>query len=558
MTTVIKNAKIYTSRDDCPNADCIVFSGKNILFVGKESEAELSKYKDAEVCDAGGRMILPGIIDSHIHPGWVTKSLWHIRLPWTEDVNELLTFVKKFGEEHPKSEYPFIYFEYYPTSMFDEKGPTKELLDTAINDRPVLCQDFGEHLCWVNSKMLELLGVNKDTPDPGPLETFVRDEHGEPTGWIREMAWMKFAENMFKTLDWLPPEELNAGTLEGFFDFLHESGITAISDGFIESDDQIKGIYELDKAGKLNVYYDGMVRFWNYEDLPEKIAKLREYQESYTTEHIKINTMKLFLDGTNESGNSASLHEHINDPGNYGEIMMEREELTKCFLLCNEKGLDLHIHVVGDRGFRVACDAVEAAKAEASADGIPWVCEPILAHCEVIDPSDMSRPAELGITINWSCHWSGGYFGEEAMNYYTEEKWRRMYQFNPIIDCGALVTFSSDVVTGYELHRAYPFFGMQVANTRVDPEFPLDLKKYPGSMRPPASARLSLPILLKGYTINGARQLHWQDRMGSLEAGKVANFVIADRDIFDTDASEVKDIGVDAVVFDGKVIKGEI
>ena len=133
-----------------------------------------------------------------------------------------------------------------------------------------------------------------------------------------------------------------------------------------------------------------------------------------------------------------------------------------------------------------------------------------------------------------------------------------MYQFNPIIDCGALVTFSSDVVTGYELHRAYPFFGMQVANTRVDPEFSLDLKKYPGSMRPPASARLSLPILLKGYTINGARQLHWQDRMGSLEAGKVANFVIADRDIFDTDASEVKDIGVDAVVFDGKVIKGEI
>ena len=165
--------------------------------------------------------------------------------------------------------------------------------------------------------MLELLEVDKDTPDPGPLETFVRDDEGNPTGWIREMAWYKFVDNMYKALGWQPPEELNAETMKSFFDFLEESGITAMADGFIENDDQIRGIYELDKVGKLNVYYDGMVRFWNYEDLPEKIAKLREYQKLYTTDHIKINTMKLFLDGTNESGNSASLHEHIHDPGNF-------------------------------------------------------------------------------------------------------------------------------------------------------------------------------------------------------------------------------------------------
>ena len=99
----------------------------------------------------------------------------------------------------------------------------------------------------------------------------------------------------------------------------------------------------MDMAGQLNVYYDGMVRFWSLEDLPEKIAVLRKYQRQYTTDHVKINTMKLFLDGTNESGNSASLHEHINDPGNYGEIMMEKEELIRCLLMCNDECLDLHI-----------------------------------------------------------------------------------------------------------------------------------------------------------------------------------------------------------------------
>ena len=235
---------------------------------------------------------------------------------------------------------------------------------------------------------------------------------------------------------------------------------------------------------------------------------------SCTSEHIKINTLKLFLDGTN-NGNAASLHEHINDPGNFGEIMMETEDLTKCFLLCNREGLDLHIHIVGDRAFRVACDAVEAAQVQAKANGEPWVCQPVFAHCEIVDPADMLRPAKLGIFINWSCHWSGGYFGEQAMNYYTEEKWRRMYRFNEMIESGAHVAFSSDVVTGYELHRAYPFFGIQVAATRVDPEFPMDPEKYPNSMRPEKSAKLSLPALLNGYTMESARQLHWENIMGS-------------------------------------------
>lgn len=558
MTTLIKNAEIYTSDKEHPKADCIVFDDRYIRFVGTLADADMQSYEDIKVFDAGGRCILPGIIDSHIHPGWVTKSLWHVRLPWTEDVDELLEFVKKYGEDHPNSECPFLYFEYYPTSMFDENGPVKELLDTAINDRPVLCQDFGEHLCWVNSKMLELLEVDRDTPDPGPLETFVRDEEGNPTGWIREMAWMKFADNMFEKLGWYPPEKLSADTMEDFFRFLRDSGITAMADGFIENDDQIKGIYDLDKSGKLNVYYDGMVRFWNYEDLPEKISKLREYQELYTTEHIKINTMKLFLDGTNESGNSASLDEHINDPGNYGEIMMETDELVKCMLMCNREKLDIHIHMVGDRAFRTGCDAVEEAQRISAEKGEEWVCRPTFAHCEIVDPSDMGRPAELGIFINWSCHWSGGYFGEEAMNYYTEEKWRRMYQFNPMIESGAVVDFSSDVVTGYELHRAYPFFGMQVAATRVDPEFPLDPGKYPGSVRPPESAALSVENLLKGYTINGAKQLRWQDIMGSLENGKLANMIITDRDIFKTPTDQLKDIRVETVIFDGKVIKGNL
>lgn len=547
---IFKNAQIYTANDNAPWVNTIAYADNKIVYAGNDWKGE------GEIIDLSGKTVIPGFIDSHIHPGMCTKSAWHVRLPWTENTGELLDFIKSYAEEHPKEEMPFLYFEYYPTCMFDKKGPRKELLDEAVSDRPVLCQDFGEHLCWVNSKMLELLKVDKDTPDPSNLEIFVRDDAGEPTGWIKETAWGHFAENMFGAIGWHPPEELTSEQLSPFFAFMHECGIIGIFDGFIESDKQIQSIYDLDKAGKLNLYYDGSVRMWSYEDLPEKIAKLREYQKKYTTEHIKVNTIKLFLDGTNESGNSASLHEHINDPGNYGEIMMETDELTKCFLLCNKEGLDLHIHMVGDRAFRVGCDAVEEAQKAAKKEGYSWVCQPVFAHCEAVDPADMERPAKLGITVNWSCHWSGGYFGEEAMNYYTQEKWRRMYQFNSMIKSGALVAFSSDVVTNYELHRAYPFFGMQVAATRIDPEFPLDAGRYPQSMRPEESAKLDIRSLMKGYTLNGARQLRLDDKAGSLEPGKFANMCIISANPFETPADQLKGIKIDAVIFEGEVIHG--
>ena len=155
------------------------------------------------------------------------------------------------------------------------------------------------------------MGVDKNTPDPSKLEIFVRDENGEPTGWIKELAWRHFIDNVYDAVGWRPPEELTEDTMKPFFDLMRESGITALFDALIETDRQIRTVYEMDKEGKLHLYYDAAVRFWSYEDLPEKITKLREYQKLYTTEHIKFNTMKLFLDGTNESGNSASLHEPV-------------------------------------------------------------------------------------------------------------------------------------------------------------------------------------------------------------------------------------------------------
>jgi predicted amidohydrolase YtcJ len=559
---LLTNAVVFTSDEKVPFADSVGIIGDRIVYVG-EGEPDGS-YADilsgSERIDLNGRMVVPGFCDSHIHPGMVSQSAWHIRLPWfddPDDIPKLLDFVRDYARAHPKEEIPFLYFEYYPTSLFDERGPTKELLDSAVSDRPCLLQDFGEHLAWVNSKCLESMGVTKDTPDPSELEVFVRDSDGEPTGWVREMAHLHFYDAMCANLGWTPPMELTPDTMEGFFAFLPQNGITAIGEGILE-DGQIEAMAKLEKQGRLYCYYDGCVRFRTLDELPEKIARLRDLSAEYSTRHLKLNTMKLFLDGTNESGNSALLSPHINDETgtNFGVIQMEENELTECFSICNKEGLDLHIHMVGDRAFHVGCNAVERAREIAAKENIPWVCQPIFAHCELIAPEDRARVAKLGITVNWSCHWAGGYFGEEAKNFMTEEKWESMYDFTEIIASGALVAFSSDVVTYYELHRANPLFGMQVSHTRIDPEFPLDQERFPQSVRPMASARLALDTLLKGYTIGSARQMRMDDILGSITEGKIANLCVLSDNVFDVGDDAIKDIRFETVIFDGEVVSG--
>jgi hypothetical protein len=558
MITTIKDAEIYTCNEKMPWVEAISFEDDRIIFTGRSKNAPAG----GRVYNAKGKTIIPGFVDSHNHPGMVSQSSWHIRLPWVDKVEDLLVFVKQYAESHPKEEIPFLYFEYYPTTLFNEKGPTKELLDWAVSDRPCLCQDFGEHLHWVNSKMLECMGVTKDTPDPVPgLEMFVRDEYGEPTGWVKEFAWIHFADKLFENIGWESPMKMTPELMEGFFTFTKENGITALGDGILEGEEQLASMAELDKWGKLNLYYDGIVRFWSYDDLPEKIAELRKFQKRYTSRHIKLNSVKLFLDGTNESGNGALLEPMINDPTgtNYGSIKMEAEELTKCFVLCNREGVDLQIHMVGDRAFRVGCDAVEAAQKIALREGIPWTIQPIFAHCEFVDPADFARPAKLGITINWTCHWAGGYFGTQAISILGPERWHRMYRIKEFIESGALVAFSSDVTTFYEMYRrANPLLGIQISNTRIDPEFPLDQKICPGSVRTPLGQEIPLDFLLKGYTLNAARQLHWDHIMGSLEPGKLANMNVLSSNPFQVDPMTIKDITIEAVIFDGNVIHGEL
>lgn len=552
---IIYNGIIYTSYEKEP-VEAVAIASTDFVCVGTLDECKSYADKNTEIIDAEGRLILPGLIDGHTHPVTIAKTIWHIRMPLTYDKDELIVNIKEYAEKFPKEEVPYFYGESYFAETFGTEGPRKELLDEAISDRPARIQDFTDHACWYNSMALDMLGIADGSGSVGsPIgeAEFVRDKNGELTGWALE-AGPDGDFGIYEKTGWNPPEGTEEESIMPFLDSLREKGIICLMDGFTEGENAMKFFYELDKAGKLNMYYQGTSIMGNAGEIDESIARVRDWQEKYTSDHVGINTIKFFIDGTNEMGDSASLEPLKNDDTgeNYGDINVTEEDMINVLVRLNQEKIDLHLHIVCDRAFRLCCDAVEKAK---DICGEEWCIYVTFAHCELIHPDDMKRVSELGIFIDWTPHWSGGYFGEAAIEYLGKERWDTMYDFTKIIADGGMVGYSSDVFSYMEANRANPYIGIETAVRRVDLEEPLDPDRYPGSVRPPVDAKLTVSELIKGYTHNNAYRMRMLDKIGSIESGKKANLVILDKNIFEIQPEEIHTIDPVAVMFEGEWIK---
>lgn len=564
---ILTNSKFYLgSKFDSEKGEQPVFAeaaaiqGQKFLFVGASEECFAFQGQETAVVDLQGRVALPGLLDGHTHPVTIAKTIWYAALPMSDSKEELLENIRKASEAHPKEEMPYFYAEGYAAELFGSEGPKKELLDTVISDRPARIQDFTDHACWYNSMAIDMLGIRDGSGSvgsPAGEATFIRDEKGEPTGWALE-AGPDSDYGIYEALGWQPPTGTEEASVKPFLDSLKDKGVIGLMDGFTEGKAAMKLFHDLDEKGELNMYYEGASLMQNFQDLERSIRDLRAWQQNYTTEHVHINTVKIFVDGTNEMGNSASLEPLKNDPAgkNYGAINIEEDQLTEVFLRLNREKIDAHLHVVCDRGFRVCCNAVERAQKICRQKGQDWDIYVTLAHCELIHPEDMARVAKLGIFIDWTAHWAGGYFGEAAIEYLGKERWNTMYDFTKILADGGKVGISSDVFSYSEAYRANPYFGIQTSMTRIDIKYPLDPKRYPGSVRPPIDAKLSLEQLLRGYTDHNAYRMRLQERTGSIEAGKMANLVVLDQDIFAIPTERIHEIDPEAVMFEGTWIKG--
>ena len=552
--TIITNACIWTGNRDIPWSEALVIEDKKIIYTGDSKGAQMYADENTRNIDAEGKLVTPAFIDSHTHLTAVAKSKWCFLLEKKQysSVEEILEIVKDYAEKTPVSEMPYIYAYSCPTELMDMPGVNRYLMDKYISDRPVLLCDANFHRALLNSRMLELMEINKDTPyNENSSANYGRDENGEPDGFAYERVFEfnKDIEKMYDKLNWRPPSEADPEIILPVLEDFTSWGVVGICDGFTESEGTLQSLKTLEKEGRLNHYYHGMVLIENFEELENAIATAKQWQDKYGDEYIRVNKLKLFLDGTNEIGTSAVLEPFACDPEgkDCGIMNMTKEQLCTIFQRINQEGLDIQIHLVGDRAFRTALDAVAQAHEAESVAGRAFNARVWLIHCELTKPEDRERAAKLGVHINFTPAWAGGAFGDAAKEYLGEDRFNSMYAFNDMLAAGIHVNYSSDVVDNEDFNMGNPFIGIQAGHTR----------KLPGNsiMREPAEECISIENLLRGYTIYNAESLGEAHRTGSLEVGKLANLNILSDNIFEIPEDEIYKIKPELVMFEGKIVR---
>ena len=174
---ILYNGHIYKSNTGREYAEAVAIKERTFICVGSFDDCIRYKSDKTEIIDLQGRLVIPGLIDGHTHPETIAKSRWRVQIPEFDNIEDLLCWVADYCKKHTAEEVPYFFGEGYSALLFDENGPHKELLDKYVSDRPVRLQDFTDHACWYNSKALELMGIDRDTPETGIAPFYIRNEN---------------------------------------------------------------------------------------------------------------------------------------------------------------------------------------------------------------------------------------------------------------------------------------------------------------------------------------------------------------------------------------------
>ena len=527
---IIKNAKIFTSNKNQLQATALAVKDGKFVYVG--DEAGLSAY-EGEVTDMGGKFIMPSIIDSHVHvttgTGFEYVDLGVLVLCPTKQ--ESIDFMADYIQKNPgMKRYRFA----LEKSALNGENITKEDLDAISQGQEVVVLEIGCHSNWVNSKVLAAHGITDETPDPVPeLAYFVRKD-GHMTGESYETAsWPFLFDELRKTLT----DEQIRTALSRWIDFSKEYGISAVFDaGFPEHNDIQERIYaqlrNFDLQGKLPIYVDGCYVLTQPAKLKEAMEGVKRFNREFNTEHMKVHTLKIFMDGTMKIETAAMITPYA-DSGVVGASAFNAEQMAGILKELNEAGLDLHVHTVGEAASRVILDGVELARKEL---GDQYHVKVTCAHLWIQDDTDLARFAKLGITANFTPWWHSGNIGGTPINLYIallgEERANKMYRCKTLWNSGANVTWSSDEVFYGDFKNWSPYLAMEVGMTRwINEHTRFDEVGRTLTPFPPANECMNIEEMMLGYTINGAKQLGIEASKGSIEAGKDADFLVFDNDL---------------------------
>ncbi|MBP1767497.1 MAG: hypothetical protein H6P98_1612, partial [Candidatus Aminicenantes bacterium] len=449
--TIITNAKIYTVDAKLPWAEAVAVQGDRILFVGSAKEAMHHRAAETKVIDAGGRLVLPGMEDSHVHFVSGSGSLAMVDLAGTRTVEEVQERIRRFAAEHPES--AWVQGRGWMYSAFPGDMPHKKYLDEVVPDRPAIMTCADGHTSWVNSRALALAGIDRRTPNP-KNGTIVREANGEPTG-----ALLETADSLLEKVLPKPTPKETLAALRGGLQEAARLGVVRVHGMGGEFEaldllDKIRGEGSLTARFSVTMWVSppGLsAEDWKaYED-----ARLK-----YNDEWISLGGMKLMLDGVIDSGTGAMLDPYEGQVADKGKLFWEPEDYKKAVVEINSKGIQVSTHSIGDAAIRLSLDAYEeGTRASGNAD-----LRNKIEHAEDISAADIPRFGRLRVIgsfqplhANPDPAWMGAWIKNVG-----PEREKRAWAWKSVLDGGGRLAFGSD----WPVVTINPWIGLQVAVTR--------------------------------------------------------------------------------------------
>jgi len=511
---VLHNVTGYTSTDDGLVSFKALVIGDDGRVLATGGEELLADFPDAVPIDGQDRYVLPGLIDSHGHVS--SEGLLNVELnvTGTESIDDAVDMIAAYARENPGT--GWIKGRGWNQVLWPVREfPTAAAIDAVVADRPVWLNRIDGHAGWANSKALALAGIDDDTPDPvgGRI---LRDANGRATGTLVDNA-MDLVSSKIPPLS---KDEIRKAFAAAFRDLI-SLGLTGVHDAGI-SIDEAEVYMSMADSGEMPMRIYAMM--WeagaNLDAIGRPIV-------AYGNDHLDIRAVKLLADGALGSRGAAMIDPYEDDTENRGLRMYTQDEVNAKVKKANGMGFQVGIHAIGDFGNRQALDAFEFAQG-----GRPSPLRNRVEHAQIIALDDIPRFAELGViaSIQATHATSDMNMAEDRIG---PERLKGAYAWRKLLDSGAVIANGSD----FPVELANPMHGLYASVTRQS-----RAGLPTGGWH--AEEALSREEALHSFTLAAAFAAHQEDRLGSLEPGKWADFIVIDRDYMTVPASEIDDIVV--------------
>jgi len=529
---IIKGNNIFTGISEETISGFVAIKEDKIFYVGTNKEIELFIGLNTNIYSYDDELIMPGFHDDHVHI--IDGALYEesVKLQNTKTQKEAAAKVKEFADTRRDDPWVLGYGWYH--IYWDEKNyPTKDSLDELIPDRPVFLQNEDGHGAWVNSKALEICNITKDTKDP-EFGTIFRDEAGEPTGYLDELAMELCAKEAYKI-----PKEREKTLLKKFMEKANRYGVTSVNDMqplFSINIGNLENYKELEDEEQLTI------RIHASTNLFESIDKIEELRIKFNSPKLKHAGLKQFIDGVSIPYTALLLEPYSDKGETKGFAIINEEELCKAVVLADKKDIPVHLHAAGDGSVRMALDCYEIARKHNNSDNARHTVE----HVDNIHQNDLKRFKELNVIASMQPEHMAPTDTYEENPYIQrlgKERAQLMWPCKSLINENAVVAFGSD----YPVVEINPLNGVYRAVTRLH-----DDNKPEGGLIP--QQRVTVGEALSAYTKGSAYMVNRENEIGTLEVGKYADIVILNKDIFKIDSGQIKDTEVIMTIFDGKIV----